>query len=560
MDLVAGKKRVPSPATGKTAFVTLLCDFDVLMFAHQNFDEASLNRIRIFFGYAKSVRSGAVQPQRRGICPNLQFVRLPSDEHAGQLGENGVNKGILSMGDSSVPKLLSLRDSPHYLRVLTIFVVTSFVAIFATTLILSQYLANYMTRNMMMRDAVVSMEFLNSIVSVEQSEPENAGHADIFDPNEAPRAERFFVHVSRLPDVFRGNIYSPEGKVLWSSDPELIGKQFSENPELEAALRGELHPEIVVIDRGEKEEHVGLPESVEQFIEFYIPIWSEDHGSVIGAVEVYKAPENLLSTINRVVTLAWAGAILAGTVLFTALVAVVVYSTRTLRRQEQRLIETERLAVVGEMASAVAHGLRNPLAAIRSCAELVAEDELPENSRVVVHDIVEQVDRLESWIRSFLSRSRAKPYSAGDTAHVDVIMQRCIQGFDSQLKKRGISVELNENEGSPVAAAGSAELEQVINTILSNAVEAMKEGGVLKIGWRASPGGRIAIEIADSGPGLSEEQIQNLFVPFKTSKSSGLGVGLALGRRIAERLGGSLDLKNGAEKGVHVTLTVPARA
>ena len=59
---------------------------------------------------------------------------------------------------------------------------------------------------------------------------------------------------------------------------------------------------------------------------------------------------------------------------------------------------------------------------------------------------------------------------------------------------------------------------------------------------------------------MSEEQIRNIFVPFQTSKAAGLGVGLALGRRIAERLGGSLDLKNGATQGVEVTLTLPARA
>ena len=464
------------------------------------------------------------------------------------------------MGARPVPKLLSLRDSPHYMQVLAMFVITSFIAIFTTTGLLSQYLANYMTTNMMMRDAVVSMEFLNSIVRVEDEDPSSLGFPSTFDPSVDPETKEFFTHVSRLPDVFRANVYARSGAVLWSSDPELIGRTFEENEELDTALRGELHPEIVVVDRGEKQEHVGLPANVEEFIEFYIPIWSEDRSTVIGAVEVYKAPESLLATIHRVVTLAWLGALIAGAVLFTALVSVVIYSTRILRRQEQRLVETERLAVVGEMASAVAHGLRNPLAAIRSCAELVADDDLPEESKHVVQDIVDQVDRLEAWIRSFLTRTRAEPDSAGDIAHVDVIIQRCLQGFEPQLRKRGIKLELTQSEGSPIAAASSAELEQVLNTVLSNAIEAMKNGGTLAIGWKSAPGGRINIGVSDTGPGLSEEQIQNLFVPFQISKSSGLGVGLALGRRIAERLGGSLDLRNRSDVGVEVTLTVPARA
>ena len=464
------------------------------------------------------------------------------------------------MGNRRVHTLLSLRDSPHYMKVLAIFVITSFVAIFTTTVLLSQYLANYMTTNMMMRDAVVSMEFLHSIVRVEEQDPRSFTMTRASDLTEDPETEEFFIHVSRLPDVFRANVYAASGEILWSSDPELIGQTFEENDELAAALRGELHPEIVVVDRGEKEEHVGLPEDVEEFIEFYIPIWAEGGEEIIGAVEVYKAPESLLATIHGVVTLAWLGALLSGAVLFAALLSVVYYAARILKRQEQRLVETERLAVVGEMASAVAHGLRNPLAAIRSCAELVADDDIPDDSRETVMEITDQVDRLEAWFRSFLTRSRAEPGLAADTAHVDMIVNGCIQGFSAQLAKRGIRVELLQSSGSPVAAAASSEVEQVLNTILSNAIEAMKDGGTLRIGWHPAPGGRIAIEVEDTGPGLTSDQIERLFVPFQTSKSSGLGVGLALGRRIAERLGGTLDLRNRSECGVAVTLTLPAKA
>lgn len=444
--------------------------------------------------------------------------------------------------------------------VLAIFAITSFVAIFTTTGLLSQYLARYMTANMIMRDAVVSMEFLNSIVDVGEQDPYSVGIYAPLDLSEYPESRESFVYVSRLPDVFRANVYAATGEVLWSSDPKLVGRNFDNNPQLDAALSGVLDPEIVVVDRGTKPEHVGLPAHVDEFIELYIPIWSDDGNTVIGAVEVYKAPTSLLATIHRVVGLAWVGALIAGAVLFAALGVVVVYSARILRRQELRMVETERLAVVGEMASAVAHGLRNPLAAIRSCAELAADDDLPEPSRQVVQDIVDQVDRLEAWIRSFLSRARAEPDRAGDLAQVDVIVRHCLNGFEPQLERRGISVELGRNDGCPVAAAGSAELEQVLNTILSNAIEAMQSGGTLKVGWRAASGGLIAIEVADTGPGLSPEALSKLFVPFQTSKSSGLGVGLALGRRIAERLGGSLDLRNRPENGVEVTLTVPARA
>lgn len=96
--------------------------------------------------------------------------------------------------------------------------------------------------------------------------------------------------------------------------------------------------------------------------------------------------------------------------------------------------------------------------------------------------------------------------------------------------------------------------------MISNAIESMSNGGKLTIGWDTVPGRRLAIRVSDTGEGISEEMLSKLFVPFQTGKSSGLGVGLALSRRIAERLGGSLDLANRPDKGVDVTFVLPSKA
>ena len=211
------------------------------------------------------------------------------------------------------------------------------------------------------------------------------------------------------------------------------------------------------------------------------------------------------------------------------------------------------------MASAVAHGLRNPLAAIRSSAELMGEDDIPARHRDGLHDIMDQVDGLESWIRSFLNRARSDPESAADPAHVDVILARCLRNFDVQLRKRGITVEVAAGDGNPVAEGGSAEIEQVLNMVIANAIEAMHGGGHVRIRWGESTGRRIEITVSDTGPGISEDRMQTLFQPFQTTKPNGLGVGLALGRRIAERLGGSLDLRNIGDRGVEARLVLRAK-
>lgn len=438
-------------------------------------------------------------------------------------------------------------------------VCASLAAILITTALLSGGLARYTVEQMILREARLSTDFLNSVVMVEDA-------ANYFAGNGAPPGDvkELIAHLGRMPDVFRANVYSKSGKILWSTDKALVGRVFSDNDELAAALRGELHPEVNTVSDDVKSEHDGLdaelPEFGTDFIEYYIPIFRHDTNEVVGAVEVYKTPASLLQTLSHVRFLAWVGTLAASAILFTALLAVVIYSTRILRRQEARLIETERLAVVGEMASAVAHGLRNPLAAIRSCAELTVEDDIPEASRSSVQAIIDQVDRLEAWIRSFLIRVGEDRADTDRNARLDLVAARAIDNFAAQMTRHGISVSRNTAPGLTVAAS-AAEVEQVLNTLLANAVEAMKDGGTLSLDCTVAGRGRAEVTIRDTGHGLSTDAEAALFTAFRTSKASGLGVGLALGRRIAERLGGTLEIRNrnDGSTGVEARLTLPLR-
>jgi two-component system sensor histidine kinase HydH len=101
-------------------------------------------------------------------------------------------------------------------------------------------------------------------------------------------------------------------------------------------------------------------------------------------------------------------------------------------------------------------------------------------------------------------------------------------------------------------------LEQVLNTILSNGIEAVPDGGALAICWANLSLGTLVVRVTDTGPGIPADMLNKVFEPFQTGKASGLGVGLALARRIAERMGGSIDLVNGPLQGAVVTLRLPA--
>jgi two-component system, NtrC family, sensor histidine kinase HydH len=452
-----------------------------------------------------------------------------------------------------------MRDGPHHLRMVVLSVAASLAAILITTTLLTGGLARYTVEQMILREARLTADFLNSIVRVEEAENYFAGNG-----NAPGDVKEFVAHLGRMPDVFRANVYSQQGRILWSTDKSLFGRSFPNNEELAAALRGELHPELSLMAGNDKSEHDGvdkeMPAPSTEFIEYYIPIQNRDGTAIVGAVEIYKSSAGLSATLGHVRMMAWLGALAATAILFTALLVIVIYSGRILRRQEARLIEAERLAVVGDMASAVAHGLRNPLAAIRSCAELTVEDDIPAASRQSIQAIIDQVDRLEGWIRSFLVRNEHERATIEIGARLDLVAGRALDNFAPQMARRGIALRRSGSSALSVAA-GSAEVEQVLNTLLSNAVEAMRDGGTLEVGCTANARNSAEVTIRDTGPGLSFEAEVALFTAFRTTKASGLGVGLALGRRIAERLGGQLDIRNRADgiSGVEARLILPLR-
>jgi len=438
-------------------------------------------------------------------------------------------------------------------RLVRWFAVPSLITIGIISVVSAKALSRYMTEVILDRDLAVAIEFVNSVVRVQKAT--SYFHGDNIDPKR-PEMEEFFRHVASLPDVIRANVYSRDRSILWSSDGELIGKLFTDNDELDAAFEGEAHPEIEVMERGDKQEHIGFPNDTYQFVENYLPIWSEDRKIIVGVVEIYKSPTTLLASIDRARQFIWLGSAGAGILVFLGLTGVVRYAGRILAEQEARTVEAERLAVVGEMTSAVAHGLRNPLAAIRSCAELALEDDLQAETRQSINDIVRQSDRLESWIRSFLTRAHGSR-GGGDLCRVDDVLRGSLESFAPQMAARRIVWDIEADGDSPLVIAPPADLTQVLNCLISNSIEAIDRDGTIRATRFHDGSGALGIDLTDTGPGFSEEAKSQLFQPFISGKSKGLGVGLSLARRTVERLGGNLEIGNAPSGGARARITLP---
>jgi two-component system, NtrC family, sensor histidine kinase HydH len=369
----------------------------------------------------------------------------------------------------------------------------------------------------------------------------------------APEWLELVEHISQMPDVVRANLYSRRRTIVWSTDASLIGGEFNDNRELERALRGEL---VSHGGEGEKSEHHSLETRYPYFVEIYSPVWDHARREVIGVVEVYKKPTALFSATREAQRAVWLAAALAGGFLYLALFWMVRRADRLIRAQRERLVQSETLAALGEMSSAVAHGIRNPLASIRSSAELALESE-PAEWRDAARDIVSQVDRLDVWVRKLLSYSeplagRLEPIAVGN------LLWESLGSFARELDRRGIQLSARVGGALPPVAADALMLGQVFNSLIANAVEAIERDGRIVVSAERAADGHLRVSIQDSGPGMSGEQLARAFKPFHTTKAKGLGIGLPLARRIVERFGGSISLASKPGGGTTVDVVLPA--
>lgn len=434
------------------------------------------------------------------------------------------------------------------------FSLTALISIVVVSAIAAWSFAGFLTERMIRQEAEITAGFVRSIIANENA------HAYFSETNgaTAQQLQSLLEHMIRIPGVLRTNVYSAERRMIWSSDQSLIGQRFERNDELDKALRANLviHSGIIDPTHLSKVEHQHLSSSGNRFVESYIPVFDSLGRQVLGVVELYKVPTELFDAIKAGVILIWLASGIAGLFLYVALFWIVRRAHRIIEAQGDQLIESESLAIVGEMGSAVAHGLRNPLASIRSSAELSLESDLPSEGRECAQDIIAQVDRLESWIRQLLTY--AKP-DRTNLAAVDLnaVLQASLGNFARELERRGIKTTCQFAANLPAVRGEEAMLTQLLGSLIANAMEAMKSNGEISIVSRRSPQGLILAEVSDNGPGITPDDMGRLFKPFFTSKAQGLGLGLPLVRRVVERLGGTVEVESAPTKGTTVRLHLP---
>ena len=225
---------------------------------------------------------------------------------------------------------------------------------------------------------------------------------------------------------------------------------------------------------------------------------------------------------------------------------------------EAEMARGERLATVGNLAAAVAHEIRNPLSAISmGLQRLRAEFEPAEREeyRRMVDLVQGEVRRLNAIVEEFLSLARPielRPEPVPVAALLDEIRRL----VEPQAGRAGIVVEQTGPDSLPDLRADRDRIKQVLLNLVLNAIEAMPSGGKLTLGAAAS-GPALTLTVTDTGSGIPPDLLPRVFEPYVTSKTRGLGLGLAIARRIVEAHGGRIEAESGAGQGARFRVTLP---
>jgi len=231
------------------------------------------------------------------------------------------------------------------------------------------------------------------------------------------------------------------------------------------------------------------------------------------------------------------------------------------RKLEQQIIQSERLAAMGQMIGGFAHELNNPLTSIMGVAELLQEGEPAEARRKQLVMLQQQARRAADIVQNLMYFSRP-PAPGKGPINLSELLQRTLHLHAYSLRKNNITVDFLPEPSLPVVNGDSHQLMQIFLNLILNAEQAMREArelGTLRI--RLETAGRsIAVTFQDDGPGIAAEVLPNIFDPFYTTKRPGRGTGLGLSicKAILREHGGEIEASSGPGGGAVFKVTLPA--
>lgn len=236
-----------------------------------------------------------------------------------------------------------------------------------------------------------------------------------------------------------------------------------------------------------------------------------------------------------------------------------------IRRTQAQLLQTEKLAVMGQLLAGVAHELNNPLAVVMAQAELLHRTAGSGQLAERAEKIVRATDQCTHIVRNFLALARQRP-TEREPVRLNEVVQQAVELLAYQLRVDNVEVRLDLAEKLPLFWGDPSQLHQVVVNLVTNAHQAMREAAPprrLTLATRCdSERGRVSLEVTDSGPGIPPETQPRIFEPFFTTKrlGQGTGLGLSLCQGLVEGHGGTIGVASQPRHGATFRIEFPVAA
>jgi len=230
---------------------------------------------------------------------------------------------------------------------------------------------------------------------------------------------------------------------------------------------------------------------------------------------------------------------------------------RDLSQAQEQLVRSHRLAAIGQLAGSVSHELRNPLSVLRSSAYYLRTRLSDADAKVTKHlNIIEQeVANSDKIITDLLDFSRTKPPTLQQT-YLNYVIEDTLTRVEVP---QAVTVKLELADGLPPLWADTFQLEQVLVNLVSNAIQAMPQGGALTVRTDRLDD-TFRTTVSDTGTGIRPDDLEHIFEPLFTTKARGIGLGLAVCKTLIENHGGSITVESVVGKGTTFTVNLPLGA
>ena len=396
------------------------------------------------------------------------------------------------------------------------------------------------------------------------------GRIALSDDNQFERLDIIVRNLTRGMDIQSVTIFdSRENIISYSTIGVLVGKRDMGGEEYEKAKAGE--DVSVLISSGSLFNLLPGAPPVQSTLKTYVPFRQEDRsgkrtGEIMGVIEVVQDLSGDLRAIiafqARIILLS----ITIMSVLFAILAVIVVRANRIMaaRAREQLLLEeklgeAQRLATLGKMVASVSHEIKNPLGIVRSTAEILSKRiaKVAPGNEKLASIIIEETSRLDGIVREFLDFARPRVAQLKKCS-VNDLVQRVSNFMEPELEKRGVEIVQKLDLELESVLMDDEHIYQVLFNIVYNGIQAMPDGGtlIIRTGNDKKSGG-VFFKVIDTGIGIDEEKMEQIFAPFFTDKNRGTGLGLAIVKNIIDEHKGTIRVESKIGEGTTFTVVIP---